>query len=252
LTQQVLQTVAVLLLVPACCTLAVAQDYYWETVTGIDDSSAPVAKTFYAPKKLKYVSAKEDDPTIIVRMDRGTVLVVNARRETFAEVSYADWKSMRGQQNALVFQIPPDVQKLPDEQRERRVRELMATQLSANRNVEVVRSAETKFVHGYSCSKYTVKQENRAVLILWSTRAVKEFEHMRDDLAEAYRQLSLNHPALRMLPDALKSIDGFPMEYRVGEEKTTVQKIEKRIWGEDVFEAPSGFKRTTPAVAGQQ
>lgn len=242
----------VLIVSVVCSGLAVAQEYYWETVTGAGDSTSPAAKVYYAPRKLKYVSARENDPIITVRLDRGSVIVMNTRRETYAEVTAEEWKSMRGQQSAMVFQIPPDIQKLPEEQRDRRMRELMDAQLHPNRKVDVIRIAETKTIRGYPCAKYVVKQENRVVFTVWSTRAVKEFESMRSDLVEGYRQLSLNYPALRLLPDALKGIDGFPMEYQAGDEKTTVQKIEKRIWGEDQFEAPADYRRTTPAIPGQR
>jgi len=251
MSHQRLRAAAVVLLTVGWSAVLIAQNYYWETVTGDAESIVPVAKAFYAPRKLKYVSAREYDPTLIIRLDRGSVFVVNTRRETYAEISFADWKSMREQQSAMVFQIPPDVQNLPEEQRSRRLQELIAAQSNENSKVDVLRIPETKMIRGYMCAKSIMRQDGKTLLTVWSTRAMKEFESMRSDLTEAYHQLSLNYPAMRNLSVALKSIDGFPIEYQRGEEKTTVQKIEKRVWGEEEFEPPSGYKRTTPAVPGR-
>jgi hypothetical protein len=244
--------VPVLILMVAITETALAQDYYWESITGEADSTAPAAKTFFAPKKMKFVPAKENDPMLIIRLDRGSVYVINERRKTYAELNFTEWRSMRRQQSAMVFQIPPDVQKLPDDQREQRLHELMADQVNPISNVDVIRTPETKVIRGYVCGKYIVKQDSKVILTVWSTHAIKEFESMREDLKGVYQQLGLNYPAMRYLPDALNSIDGFPLEYQIGEVKTTVQKIEKRIWGEDEFEPPPGFKRTTAAVPGQR
>ncbi len=216
-----------------------------------DDSLAAVSRTFYAPKKMKYVSARGSDPTIILRLDRGTVIVVNDRRESYAEVSFDGWRAMRAQRSAMVLEIPPDVQNMPEEQRTRKVQELVRGQENADRKVEVLRLPETKVVRGYTCAKFIVRVDNKLGLTVWSTRAVRDFEKMRGDLVEMYRQLAPAYPAMNLFPDALKSIDGFPMEFTWGEEKLTVTKVEKRILGDDEFDPPAGYRRTMPAIPGR-
>lgn len=226
------------------------QQYSWEASLAPDDSLASVERTMYAPKKMKYTSAKQDDPTIIVRLDRGTVIVVNNRRGSYAEVTFDEWRSMRAQQSAMVVEIPPDVQKLPEEQRSRKVEELIRGQTNNARKVEVLRFPDSKVVRGYACGKFIVKVDNKVGLTVWSTRGVRDFEFMRGDLIEMYRQLSAAYPAMKLLPEALKSIDGFPMELVWGDMKLTVMKVEKRVLGDDEFDPPAGYQRTMPAVPG--
>ncbi len=228
-----------------------AQQYTWEASLAPDDTLTSVSHTFYAPKKMKYISAKPDDPIIIIRLDRGTVIVVNTRRASYAEVTFDEWRSMRAQQSAMVMEIPPDIQRMPEEQRNRKMQELIREQGSAQQKVEVLKFPDTKSVRGYQCGKFIVKVDNKVGLNVWSTRAVKDFEEMRSDLVEMYRQLAAAYPVMKLFPNALKSIDGFPMEVQQGDVKLTVMKVEKRILGDDEFEPPPGYRRTTPAIPGR-
>jgi hypothetical protein len=222
------------------------QDFYWEMRSA--DSTAAPARVSYSQGKLKYVSPREQDPVLIVRLDRKSVLVVNHRRESFAEVSFEEWRSMRGQQSNVVVQIPPEVDRLPEEQRARKVHELIDEQSKAGRAVDVVRVQEMKTVRGFVCAKFVVKVDGKVALSVWATRGVKEFPSMRGNLVGAYGQLALAYPAMKLYADALKNIDGFPMEYQWGDERSTVTQLQKRNWGEEEFEAPAGYRKTTAAV----
>lgn len=228
-----------------------AQEYYWESSTGGEDSTGTVSMTSYSPGKMKFVSEKPADPELIVRLDRRSMLVVNTRLGNYAEVSFADWKNMRGQEGAWVVQIPAEIQQLPPEERDRKIQEYLASTTRGNARPEVIRVPETKTIEGFPCAKWIVKLENRTVLVVWTTKAIKEFPSMRDDLAEAFRQLSLNYPSMRYLPDALRTVDGFPLRYQAGDVTTTVKKIEKRDWSSDEFEAPRGYRKTTAALPGR-
>ncbi len=234
-----------------CASAANAQDYYWESLSGPEDTVGQVSVTSFSPRKMKFVSGNPGDPVIIVRLDRQSVLVVNASRQSYAEIGFADWKNMRAQQSAWVVQVPPDIQQLPPEERNRRLQEVLAQNPATGARADVQRVPETKTIQGLACTKWIVKAENRIVLTVWATRAIREFGVMRGDLAECYRQLALNYPGMRYYAEALRSIDGFPMQYQADDTKTTVKLIQRRNWDDEEFQAPSGYRKTTPAIPGR-
>ncbi len=239
--------VCVLMMVSAAT--ASAQGYSWEIAPG--DSASAIAEVAYSPGKLKYESANAADPVLIVRLDRRSVLVVNTRRESYAEISFQDWKAIRNQQNAMVVQIPPEIQQLPPDERDRRLQEYVAATNAGAGKPAVIPVQDAKVIQGFPCSKWIVKLENRIVLTVWATRAVKEFVSMRHDLEESFRQLSLNYPSMRYLPDAVAGIDGFPVQYGTGDDMSTVRKLQKRNWGDDEFDPPAGYRKTSAAVPGR-
>jgi hypothetical protein len=51
---------------------------------------------------------------------------------------------------------------------------------------------------------------------------------------------------MRAWAEAMKSIDGFPMETESAGSKTAVTKLERRPAPANEFEAPAGFKKVPP------
>jgi hypothetical protein len=51
---------------------------------------------------------------------------------------------------------------------------------------------------------------------------------------------------MRAWAEAMKSIDGFPMETESAGSKTAVTKLERRPTLAGEFEAPAGFKKVPP------
>ncbi len=90
-------------------------------------------------------------------------------------------------------------------------------------------------------------EDGKESLTLWVTRAVPEFTAMRADYERfvksmaAMRDRSGSHG--RAWGEALKTVDGFPMEAESSGIKTTVTKLERKATPASEFEPPTGYKK---------
>lgn len=73
----------------------------------------------------------------------------------------------------------------------------------------------------------------------------KDYERFAKSIA-AMRPSSGADTQMRAWAEAMKSIDGFPMETESAGSKTAVTKLERRPTPANEFEAPAGFEKVPP------
>jgi uncharacterized protein DUF4412 len=178
-------------------------------------------KSYYMPKMFKMI------------LDDGNVMIIRLDKELIISV------------------MPPERRKIMEQ--------MMGKNLglgSGGGKLEVKKSGESKTISGYACTKLVVTQDEKEVLVLWTTKDIKEFASIRND----YEQLATRTSSMmasnarwgggalaQAWPEAMKVSDGFPIQQEMGGIKTVVTKIEQKSTPANAFEPPSGYKRVEPA-----
>jgi hypothetical protein len=146
-------------------------------------------------------------------------------------------------------------EKLKDmpEDRRKMVEQMMGNKVPGAKNepkLEVVKSGDTKKISGYSCSRYIVNRDGKEILSVWATKDVKGFKAIRKDLDESQRRMAAMNPMIaKGAMEAMKQIDGFPIETDFGDTmKEVVFKVEGRSIPAKEFEIPEGFKKVKPSM----
>lgn len=144
---------------------------------------------------------------------------------------------------------------LPPEQR-RQIEAMMGKQFSARKSpgpMTVRKSGDTRTIAGFRSSHQLVAEDGTQVLELWTTPEVKEFAGLRqthERFAKSTGAMRVRGGALdahtRAWSEAMRSIDGFPLETTSSGVKNTVVKLERRAIPATEFEIPSGSKRVAP------
>jgi ElaB/YqjD/DUF883 family membrane-anchored ribosome-binding protein len=246
------------------CTLATAsgvftfaQGLFWESTQTFPQmgGTTDTAKYYYMPKKFKIVMGGEGNATII-RYDKETMIMLNPAEKTYSELSFADLEKMSKKAGAKMDQKMAELrEKLKDmpEDRRKMVEQMMGNKVPGAKNepkLEVVKSGDTKKISGYSCSRYIVNRDGKEILSVWATKDVKGFKAIRKDLDESQRRMAAMNPMIaKGAMEAMKQIDGFPIETDFGDTmKEVVFKVEGRSIPAKEFEIPEGFKKVKPSM----
>ncbi|MCI0706576.1 MAG: DUF4412 domain-containing protein [Ignavibacteriae bacterium] len=217
-----------------------AQGLCWETTEsgmGRERSS----QTFYLPKMLKTVSA---ECTVIYRLDKSLMYIVNPIDETYSENNFAELEEAAKKMGAWV-----------DEKMEEQRQLFGATDSSAEVEWQVTNTGQKKTVSGYQCTKFVVTEGATEMGTVWVTSELEEFSALHKDLVQISSLTAKAHLAQPILA-ARKQIDGFPMliETALGKirVKHHVTKLEKRFIAESEFEAPEGYTKVPSSINYQQ
>ena len=222
------------------------QGMYWESTITIpgQNQKEKLVKTFYLPKKLKTASEGESEYKII-RIDQEKMYSVNPVEKTYSEMTFAQIEASSKQAEQQVAKLQEQMKDMPAEQRK-----MMEKMLGANTpgktepKYEVTKIGEKKVINGFTCTRYSMKQNEKEIASLWVTQDVKGFAAMRQDMMEQIRRMSM----LKGLAEAMSKLDGFLIEMDMTQGvKTLVTKVEQRAIAASEFEVPAGFTKVEPA-----
>jgi hypothetical protein len=110
--------------------------------------------------------------------------------------------------------------------------------------VEVKKSPGTKAIGGFSCTRYELTQEGKELGSVWTTTKVPGVSGMQKDLKEfgerMASQMTANGP---QMAQAMRAVEGFPMETSIGGMTATVTKVAEAAVAKSDFDVPAGFKK---------
>ena len=233
-----------------------AQGVYWESVTtamGMEQQS----RTHYMPKMFKSVnSGMGGERTVIFRMDRGVMYEVNAAEKTYSETSFDElektMKSMGGQMGEKMAEVKKQMESLHPEQR-KMMEQMMGAMpgAAAQGEMHVTRTDESQKISGFNCTKFVVKRGENEVATIWATKELKELEGMRRDFEEFSRRITMNRAAQGMV-EAMRKVEGFPIQNETQGMKQLVTKLEKRTIPASEFEIPAGYTKVKSELLEQK
>lgn len=228
---------------------AAAQGLYYETtlVGGpFGKGSEVVTQTFLMPRMMKQVSSQDQD-FMIFRLDKEKIISVDTKAKTYWEQSFAELeqavKAASGRMEKEMAEMQKYLKDLPEEQR-KMVEGMSGTSIDKLGDVKVTKTAETKTISGFACTKFVAKEGERVLMTVWATRDVKGFDALRKDYEAVSRRITAMNPTFaKGLVDAMLKIEGFPIRTEWGEMTSTVTKLEQRVTAESAFTVPAGYTK---------
>ena len=241
-----------------CCLgwagVAAGQGLYWEsTMTGIGKNGR-ASQNYAMPKMMKIVGS--DGQVVILRGDQAKVITVDTKKQTYRETTFSEMeaagKSMQAQMDTARGEMEKRMKDMPPEQRammEKMMPKMAGAAAAKPAALVVKKTGETKTIADYKCTKYVATEGDKTALVTWTTRDVKAFAGLRDDLlAFQKRMASAQRPGGGGIPEAYAKIEGFPMETEMGGIKTVVTKVEPRTTAASEFEVPAGYQKENPSL----
>jgi hypothetical protein len=222
---------------------------YWESTTKIQvagDHSLDT-KSYYLPRMFRQGSEEE---AVVFRLDRQVMYSIDYADSEYSEITFAELEAyVKKATDALGEQLA-DLKKqlegLPAEQR-KMMEEMMGGQAMGGKDtvkVEVRKTAETKTISGFACTKYLLMKDTVEAATVWTTAGVAGFNAMQKDFKEFSRrlasQMSINGPQMAA---AMEQVDGFPVVTSISGMTSTVLKVEAKAIAAGLFEVPAGFRR---------
>jgi hypothetical protein len=201
----------------------------------------------------------EDDGSMaIMRFDRDYWVSVDDKRKEYWQMTFAEleakMKGMGAQMDEAMQQMQKELESMPAEQR-RQMEQMMGSQfgtMGSAGQLAVKKGSQSRTIGGLSCTRYAVTENGKEILILWTTREVPEFTAMRRDYEKFAKSMAaMRRPSgaaaqTRAWSEAMRVIDGFPMETESAGSKSTVTKLERRSTPAREFEPPAGYKKVQP------
>ncbi len=216
-----------------------------------------VSHMSYMPQMLK-VAGNDGNRTVILRMDQQKLYTLNTNDKTYTEMTFDQLEAMAKKAASRFDAKSEDMRKrlegMPEDQR-KMVEKMLADQ-SANKNakVDVKKIDQKKQVAGYSATGYTITRNGKEVLTLWATRDIKGFDTMKKDLQNFNQRLSSFNPMMgKEMNEALKTVDGFPLEVDMANGvKTVMSDIQSKNTSGSEFQVPAGYTKTEREAPEQE
>jgi hypothetical protein len=253
------QALFLVILLICVAAQAYSQLYTENVITGLGKEQMNT-QSYYMPKMFKMVHNNGD--AMIMRFDKELMISINNEKKEYSQMTFAELDAkineVRSKLDTAVQEMQKKMAELPPEQR-KMMEQMMGKSLglgSSGGKLEVKKSGESRTISGYACTKLAVTQDDKEILVLWTTKDIKEFASIRNDYEQLAARMSslmasnnrLGGGALAQAwPEAMKAIDGFPIQQEMGGIKTVVTKIEKKSTPASEFEPPTGYKRVEPA-----
>ncbi len=239
----------------ALCAAAAAfgQGLTWVSTTsgGPMGDRTSSAHMYYMPQMLRVVG-NEGNRTVILRMDQQKIYTLNSNDKTYTEMTFDQLEAMAKKAASRFDANSEEMRKrlegMPEDQR--KMVEKMLAERNANKDqkakIDVKKVGQTKQVAGYAATGYTLLRNGKEVLTLWATRDIKGYDAMKKDLRSFNQRLtSLNPMMSKEMSEALKTVEGFPLEVDMTNGvKTVMSNIESKNTPTSEFQVPSGYTKT--------
>ena len=236
---------------------AFSQGAYWESKT----SGGPIqgerfSTMYYSPKMFKHVPKGDDEQTIIVRLDKEVMYTLHPKDKTYSEMTFAElekfMQQMTSRSDSKMAALQEKMKNMPEEQR-KMMEKMMGNRMPGKAKesvIEVTNAGEKKSISGYSCTKFVVTQDGNEMMQMWTTKEVKIFDAMRKDFEEYSKRMASMSPMMgKGYLDAMRKIEGFPIETQMGDIVTVITKVEKRSNPGSEFEVPAGYTKVKSKLA---
>jgi hypothetical protein len=242
--------------------IAYGQGLYWESGTsgGALGDRVIAAQNYYMPHMFKTATA-DMGGFVIVRLDKKMIYQVDANEKTYSEMTFEEWeaemKRMNEKMNAQMDELKKKMEGMPEEQRkmmEAMMGDKTAGDKSKDGKIDVTKTAESRKIAGYGCTKYSVAKDGKETIALWATKDLKGYDAMRKDMEEfTSRMGTSDFQGMKSYAQAITKVDGFPMEADMqGGIKMQVTKVERQNLPANEFEVPSGYTKVKPKMMDEK
>ncbi len=243
------RTLITIFLLIFCASFAFSQGLYWESVTTVSMAGEHKmnSKSYYRPHMFKQMS---DEEATIFRLDKEVLYTIDYHQKEYSEMTFAELEALVKQANSelegQMAELKKHLADMPAEQREA-MEQMMGNKTkggSGDTKIDVTKTSESKTISGYSCTKYIFKEDGKEMGSIWTTTNVPDFSSMQKDFKEFSQRLA-SQMSMKgsQMAEAMKKVDGFPIQTTISGITAMVTKIEKRSIAMSEFEVPAGFKK---------
>jgi GLPGLI family protein len=243
------RTLVIICLLIFSASFAFSQGLYWESVTTVSMAGEHKmnSKSFYRPHMFKQMS---DEEATIFRLDKDVLYNIDYHQKEYSEMTFAELEALvkqaNGELEGQMAELKKHLANVPAEQREA-MEQMMGNKIkggSEDKKIEVIKTSESKSINGYSCTKYIFKEDGKEMGSIWTTTNVPDFSSMQKDFKEFSQRLAsqMSMKGFQMA-EAMKKIDGFPIQTTIRGVTAMVTKLEKRSIAMSEFEVPASFKK---------
>jgi GLPGLI family protein len=233
-------------------SIALGQGLYWESITTVSTGNGKEisSASYYRTHMFKQVSEKN---AMIFRLDKEILYTVDHERKEYSVMTFAELeafsKKASSEMNEKMSAMKEQMKNMPPEQR-KMMEQMMGKQAmgkSSESKIEVKKTSEKKTINGFPCIKYALMEDGKETGNVWTTSNVPNFKTMQKDFQEFSERITAQMPMKGgQLAEAMKKIEGFPIQTSIAGFIINVKKVEKKSIAVSEFEVPAGYKKVDP------
>jgi GLPGLI family protein len=232
--------------------IAFGQGLSWESTIAISAANGKEmhSTSYYRAHMFKQVSEKD---AVIFRLDKKMMYNIDHQKKEYSAMTFAELEAFTKKTNSELTEKMSEMNKqlegMPPEQRKMMEKMMGAQNLgkSSESKTEVIKTSEKKTINGYPCIKYALQEDGKETGSVWTTTKVPDFKTMQKDFKEFSERITAQMPMKGgQMAEAMKKIEGFPIQTTIAGIKISVTKIEKKSIAASEFEVPPGYKKVDP------
>ncbi|MGE5313637.1 MAG: DUF4412 domain-containing protein [Acidobacteriota bacterium] len=221
-----------------------AQGFYWETTVKGAPGGEHLSKSYMTPRMFKVENEDKDKTSTIVDLDKKVITMINGDDEEYSEITFDEMEAHMKKAEAKMAEMEKSLAEMPEMQR-KMMEKMMGPMAGGSGPIAIKGSAEKKTILGYKCGRVDVQQGDKTIITLWVTKAVPGFEKIRPQWEEFSRRMMGSMPGnfAKGMGEAMKKVEGFPLETAIGEIVSTITKLEERAIPASTFTVPAGYDK---------
>jgi len=230
--RRVWMTAALILVVVGAAAAAAAGDL--TIVSKVTPAKGePTTSTHYiTPERMRMSDGANDT---IVDLAAGKLVAIDHKKKSYYETTFEEMQKYFAQLNEMLAGNP-----------------MMETMMGKVADVQVQKTAETREILGYTCTKHVLSMGEKFKESLWVTPDLKMPVTYYDASKMSYAMMGPMAGRFEKMLDEMKKIDGFPLATDVdmkmmgmdASSRTEVTAISNGDIPADTFAVPAGYKKT--------
>jgi len=200
---------------------------------------APYTSTQYITAERMRMSDGESDT--IVDLAAGKIVQIDHKKKSYFETTFAEMQQHFAQLDEMLAANP-----------------MMESMMGKATDVQVDKTAETREIAGYSCTKYVLSMGSSLKESIWVTDELEMPAEYYDASKMLYAMMGPMATRFEKLLDEMKRIDGFALatdlDMKVmgmdASSTSEVTEIRDGSISSDVFAIPSGYKKKKSPMEG--
>jgi hypothetical protein len=230
--RRVWMNAALILVVVGAAAAAAAEDL--TIVSKVTSAKGePSTSTHYiTPERMRMSDGVNDT---IVDLAAGKLVAIDHKKKSYYETTFEEMQKYFAQLNEMLAGNP-----------------MMESMMGKVADVQVQKTAETREILGYTCTKHVLSMGEKFKEILWVTPDLKMPVTYYDASKMSYAMMGPMAGRFEKMLDEMKKIDGFPLATDVdmkmmgmdASSRSEVIEISKADIGADAFAVPNSYKKT--------
>lgn len=230
--RRVWMNAALILVVVGVAAAAAAGDLTIVSKVTAAKGEATTSTTYITPERMRMSDGVNDT---IVDLAAGKLVAIDHKKKSYYETTFEEMQKYFAQLNEMLTSNP-----------------MMESMMGKVADVQVQKTAETREILGYTCTKHVLSMGEKFKEILWVTPDLKMPVTYYDASKMSYAMMGPMAGRFEKMLDEMKKIDGFPLATDVdmkmmgmdASSRSEVIEISKADISNDTFAVPAGYKKT--------